>query len=150
MVLYDHSFTPLPDTYGQDYLAGGPGDDVIFGQLGDDTIQGDGEVELFADPAVDVSARRIYSYTANTSFDGIDSFAYSYTVFDSITGKLDVRSATVTITTLDQLTNYVPSNSADDVLVITEDGSGGYNPIYFAAADLLANDGAMSWVARRM
>ena len=30
---------------GNDYIAGGPQDDTIFGQLGDDTIQGDGSIE---------------------------------------------------------------------------------------------------------
>ena len=31
-------------SYGNDYIAGGAGDDVIFGQLGNDTIQGDGSI----------------------------------------------------------------------------------------------------------
>src|SRR5512143_513827 len=30
--------------YGDDYIAGGAADDMIFGQLGDDTIQGDGSI----------------------------------------------------------------------------------------------------------
>ncbi len=34
-------------TYGGDYVAGGPGHDTIFGQLGDDTLLGDGAL---ADP----------------------------------------------------------------------------------------------------
>ena len=42
IVLFDHSFTPLADTSGNDVIAGGSNDDVIFGQLGDDWIQGDG------------------------------------------------------------------------------------------------------------
>jgi Ca2+-binding RTX toxin-like protein len=33
------------DSYGGDYIAGGSGSDMIFGQLGDDTIQGDGAIE---------------------------------------------------------------------------------------------------------
>jgi Ca2+-binding RTX toxin-like protein len=41
IVLFDHSFTPLPDTFGGDTIAGGAQDDVIFGQLGHDAIQGD-------------------------------------------------------------------------------------------------------------
>ena len=36
--------------FGDDYIAGGPDDDVIFGQLGEDTIQGDGEM---ADDVID-------------------------------------------------------------------------------------------------
>src|SRR5207245_3726388 len=34
-----------PDnSFGDDYIAGGPDNDVIFGQLGNDTIQGDGSI----------------------------------------------------------------------------------------------------------
>src|SRR5262249_49221429 len=34
-----------PDgSFGNDYIAGGPKNDVIFGQLGNDTIQGDGSI----------------------------------------------------------------------------------------------------------
>ena len=33
------------DVHGNDYIAGGPNDDVIFGQLGNDTIQGDGSID---------------------------------------------------------------------------------------------------------
>ena len=34
------------DQYGDDYIAGGPDDDMIFGQLGDDVIQGDGAIGI--------------------------------------------------------------------------------------------------------
>ena len=34
-----------PELWGDDYIAGGAGDDEIFGQLGNDVIQGDGYVE---------------------------------------------------------------------------------------------------------
>jgi Ca2+-binding RTX toxin-like protein len=57
IVLFDHSFTPLSDTHGDDYIAGGPDDDVIFGQLGNDTIQGDGAmIDDIVDEAGDVIA----------------------------------------------------------------------------------------------
>jgi Ca2+-binding RTX toxin-like protein len=32
--------------FGNDYIAGGPGDDAIFGELGNDVIQGDGSIDL--------------------------------------------------------------------------------------------------------
>ncbi len=59
IVLLDHSDTPAADTHGNDYIAGGADDDVIFGQLGDDVIQGDGAVvgEITI-PATDVVALR--------------------------------------------------------------------------------------------
>lgn len=39
--LFDHSTTAKTGTYGKDTIAGGANDDLIFGQLGDDIIQGD-------------------------------------------------------------------------------------------------------------
>lgn len=42
--LYDHNDAPLAGTFGRDSIAGGADDDVVFGQLGDDDIQGDGSV----------------------------------------------------------------------------------------------------------
>ena len=42
--LFDHSTTAAAGTSGADDLAGGADDDVIFGQLGNDWIQGDGSV----------------------------------------------------------------------------------------------------------
>jgi Ca2+-binding RTX toxin-like protein len=42
-----------PNSYGNDYLAGGAADDMIFGQLGGDVIQGDGSIDL--PPAVSMT-----------------------------------------------------------------------------------------------
>src|SRR5262249_52911395 len=36
--------TANDNSFGNDYIAGGPGDDMIFGQLGNDVIQGDGQL----------------------------------------------------------------------------------------------------------
>ena len=46
--------TGNPQIYGNDYIAGGPADDTIFGQLGNDAIQGDGSIDLL--PAVQLPA----------------------------------------------------------------------------------------------
>ncbi|MCF2147132.1 DUF4347 domain-containing protein [Desmonostoc muscorum LEGE 12446] len=46
IVLFDHSDTPSANIFGNDNIAGGAQADVIFGQLGDDTIQGDGSVSI--------------------------------------------------------------------------------------------------------
>jgi Ca2+-binding RTX toxin-like protein len=43
-----HSFAieaSADGSFGDDYIAGGAGHDMIFGQLGDDTIQGDGSIQ---------------------------------------------------------------------------------------------------------
>src|SRR5581483_1821087 len=53
--LYHSTATPAA-TYGSDYIAGGPGSDEIFAQLGDDTVQGDGSI--------------VYTGQAQTTGDG--------------------------------------------------------------------------------
>ena len=49
-----------PDLWGDDYIAGGAGADEIFGQLGNDVIQGDGAVDglVFAAYAHTLDRRR--------------------------------------------------------------------------------------------
>ena len=52
ITLLDHSDSDQAaglDNFGIDYIAGGADADQIFGQLGDDTIQGDGSIDLAAD-----------------------------------------------------------------------------------------------------
>jgi Ca2+-binding RTX toxin-like protein len=44
VVLYDSSNSPTNDTYGNDIVTGGADDDVIFGQLGNDILHGDGQI----------------------------------------------------------------------------------------------------------
>jgi Ca2+-binding RTX toxin-like protein len=56
ITLLDHSHTPTPYTYGNDYMAGGSHEDVMFGQLGDDLMQGDSsvfEVVSATDPSIE-------------------------------------------------------------------------------------------------
>ena len=46
ITLADHDVTTGERTlFGADYIAGGAGDDQIFGQLGNDTVQGDGTID---------------------------------------------------------------------------------------------------------
>ena len=47
------------DSFGNDYLAGGPQHDLLFGQLGDDTIQGDGSIES---ALPETGAAPVYAY----------------------------------------------------------------------------------------
>ena len=44
ITLLDHAKGTSSSCFGSDYIAGGPDEDVIFGELGDDIIQGDGDV----------------------------------------------------------------------------------------------------------
>jgi len=47
--LLDHSDTTPATLYGSDYIAGAAGADEIWGQLGNDVIQGDGQVVSYTD-----------------------------------------------------------------------------------------------------
>ncbi len=52
ITLFDHPGAPgTSGTSGDDYIAGGPDDDVIFGQIGNDTIQGDGDIDIVNAPS---------------------------------------------------------------------------------------------------
>ncbi|HLL19195.1 MAG TPA: hypothetical protein VK439_10455, partial [Rubrivivax sp.] len=50
--LLDHADGTSPLLYGNDYIAGGAGEDEIFGQLGNDVIQGDGTIGLGSSPSL--------------------------------------------------------------------------------------------------
>ncbi|MEO1639795.1 MAG: hypothetical protein AAFU41_11175 [Pseudomonadota bacterium] len=56
IVIFDHSDTEDPLEFGDDYIAGGAEDDMIFGQLGDDIIQGDGSIDFDEDGIADWDA----------------------------------------------------------------------------------------------
>ncbi|MEW6155801.1 MAG: hypothetical protein AB1813_00100 [Verrucomicrobiota bacterium] len=45
ILLLDHSTSATADTYGNDFIAGGAHDDLIFGQLGPDILQGDSTID---------------------------------------------------------------------------------------------------------
>ncbi|MEJ8562140.1 hypothetical protein QTO30_13515 [Yoonia sp. GPGPB17] len=54
ITLFDHVVGAAPTVFGADYIAGGSEDDMIFGQLGDDVIQGDGSIDFNQDGIADV------------------------------------------------------------------------------------------------
>jgi hypothetical protein len=59
IVLFDHDDGAANGgNFGNDYIAGGADDDIIFGQLGDDTIQGDGSIVGFVGGGAPVGAIR--------------------------------------------------------------------------------------------
>src|SRR5262249_8570324 len=43
---FDHAFTTATTLYGNDSIAGGASNDEIYGELGNDIIQGDGSIVL--------------------------------------------------------------------------------------------------------
>ena len=68
ITLLDHTLaiqTAPDNSFGNDYLAGGPANDVIFGELGDDVIQGDGSINI---PAAHMTCRGGTVGSGNWSF----------------------------------------------------------------------------------
>jgi len=59
IVLYDSSHYPDADTFGNDLIAGGADDDVVFGQLGNDTLHGDGWI---SDPGLTATTLNYVQY----------------------------------------------------------------------------------------
>jgi Ca2+-binding RTX toxin-like protein len=74
VTIVDHTFAVQGDPqnrFGNDYLAGGADSDQIFGQLGDDVIQGDGSIDL-AVGAQRVSGVLTVSASQDAASDGDD------------------------------------------------------------------------------
>ncbi|MCP4784386.1 MAG: calcium-binding protein, partial [Fuerstiella sp.] len=65
IVLFDHTFSTSGTVFGNDDLAGGSDSDLVFGQLGNDAIQGDGTI-------LSVSGSR--TLDVRTSLTSIDDF----------------------------------------------------------------------------
>jgi Ca2+-binding RTX toxin-like protein len=74
ITLLDHSKNTQSGVYGADYIAGGADDDMLFGQLGDDKIQGDGSIDLPSDIAASVDENGILtgSPSVEAETDGDD------------------------------------------------------------------------------
>jgi Ca2+-binding RTX toxin-like protein len=73
--LLDHDFATEAaggNNFGDDYLAGGAGNDQIFGQLGDDTVQGDGSIDLTVSADRDVAGNLIVAASVEAATDGDD------------------------------------------------------------------------------
>ncbi len=124
-----HSFALQADQqnrYGKDYIAGGGQHDVIFGQLGDDTIQGDGAIELAFTGGVRVSATPT---VLHPSFDDRISDGHDYveggggndTIFgnlgqdDLIGGSSDLYTLTTREQRPDGLTDFIFGGSGTEL-----------------------------------
>jgi Ca2+-binding RTX toxin-like protein len=81
VVLFDHSHTPDSTTFGDDVIAGGADDDMIFGQLGNDTLHGDGQI---TDPA----PHELLALTGATCSDRGDDYIEGNGGDDTIYGGL--------------------------------------------------------------
>ncbi len=73
--LLDHDASVQSDPqgrFGDDYLAGGADNDQIFGQLGDDVIQGDGSIDLTVTAGRDAAGQLVVSASVEAASDGDD------------------------------------------------------------------------------
>jgi hypothetical protein len=62
----------ITNSFGGDYIAGGAASDEIFGQLGNDTIQGDGSIVSGANASRDVNGNLVLSPSFERASDGDD------------------------------------------------------------------------------
>ena len=113
ITLMDHSFDVESDPknrFGNDYIAGGPADDTIFGQLGDDTIQGDGSIDLLDESQAPYDAGNVR---------------------DPETGELTVLGSFEAATDGD---DYIEGNGGNDVIF----GNLGQDDILGGSSDLFS------------
>ena len=121
IVIFDHTdandANPASGLYGDDYIAGGPDDDVIFGQLGDDVIQGDGWA----------------------AFHGVESAAYD-PLRDAFAARADDGSLRVIPTAghVRDGDDYIEANGGSDVVF----GGKGQDDILGGSSDLYIHDGS--------
>ncbi len=145
-----------PRVFGNDVIAGGADDDELFGQLGDDIMQGDGSLRLAAGAPVpfDASPLTPVSFTVpddqgSATYFEIDGFTLLFDVSESTTdaddylegnggndrlygglGQDDLVGGSSTLFGLDAATAALFGVDPDDVL--RPDGS---DSIYGGAAD---------------
>jgi Ca2+-binding RTX toxin-like protein len=70
--IFNHSDVESADTFGADRIAGGADDDVIFGQLGDDFLQGDGSIQINVDARRDADGFLQITPSVENASDGDD------------------------------------------------------------------------------
>ncbi len=112
--------------YGNDYIAGGGGDDEIFGQLGNDTIQGDGSIDSKVSGGAVVGAVR----------DAASSLVMSPTLTVQTKGGLTIVASTENATTDGD--DYIEGNAGDDTIFgdLGQDDIIGGNSLLFSLNDL--------------
>jgi Ca2+-binding RTX toxin-like protein len=72
ITLLDHDAATPADRFGNDYIAGGANDDTIFGQLGNDVIQGDGSIDLTVGAYRDAAGLLVLAPSVEAASDGDD------------------------------------------------------------------------------
>jgi Ca2+-binding RTX toxin-like protein len=112
--------------WGDDYIAGGAGEDEIFGQLGADVIQGDGKIGTDARTNIDPATGQQYEWAGPPTDFGADRAAP--TGLEGI-GDLTVRASFEAATDGD---DYIEGNGGNDVIF----GNLGQDDIVGGSSDL--------------
>ncbi|MEH6737785.1 MAG: hypothetical protein V7695_04455, partial [Sulfitobacter sp.] len=133
--IFDHSDTEDAREYGNDYIAGGADNDLIFGQLGMDTIQGDSSIDLNANGLAD-------NDIADADQVAVDAAR------DALFGLLNVMPSTDDYDGADtDGDDYIEGNGGEDVIfgnLGQDDIVGGSSSLYLglSGGETLRPDGA--------
>ena len=128
ILLLDHGDGVDPALYGDDYIAGGSEDDLLFGQMGDDTIQGDGSIDLDQDGVIDLTQGT--AVAAGRGADGFLDITTSIEDFNGLGRDGD---------------DYIEGNAGDDVIfgnLGRDDIIGGSSSLYGLTDRTLRADGS--------
>ncbi|MCB1899938.1 MAG: hypothetical protein KDH16_11645, partial [Rhodocyclaceae bacterium] len=141
IMLLDHSDDielNHPESYGNDYIAGGAGEDEIFGQLGDDVIQGDGTIGLGAS----LPARLSYAdnlaaaQLSVTRSDGSKLAVTDFTAYDAwrntVASGIGDLNVAASFEGLGDADDYIEGNGGRDVIF----GNLGQDDILGGSSDL--------------
>jgi Ca2+-binding RTX toxin-like protein len=128
--------------FGNDYIAGGAQDDEIFGQLGDDTIQGDGSIGTVA--GTTTGTFTMPSMTFSLAAGGSLTLA-SPTAFGASRNAAGVLSVAGSFEGLNDGDDYVEGNGGKDVIfgnLGQDDIIGGSSSLFSLSTPALRPDGA--------
>jgi Ca2+-binding RTX toxin-like protein len=112
-------------SFGDDYIAGGSDHDIIFGQLGDDVIQGDGSIETA------VGLETVTDHRLNNPQPGLDPVYATRVANGTMELAPDTaldydNSVTVTRWELDIVASFDATTDGDDYI----EGNGGSDTIF--------------------
>src|SRR4029079_1280774 len=96
-------------SFGNDYLAGGAANDLVFGQMGDDILMGDGRIEDAVDATKHVGASRSPDGCPASDTPGTDP---THGGTCDLTGDLDLVSSFDATTDGE---DYIEGNGGNDI-----------------------------------
>ena len=131
IVLLDHSVTTTAGLYGNDYIAGGAGEDEIFGQLGNDVIQGDGKIGTDTRTDTDVG---IPNEGAPTLFGASRGAPATTGTVGDLAAGVGTLTITASLEAASDGDDYIEGNGGNDVIF----GNLGQDDIIGGSSDLYA------------